>query len=76
MKTLFYCVRCHNLRDDVKNFNSNQIASIIIARSLNLASFSIEDEVCPTCRKDIGDLVSDEILKRKELRNERRIKTQ
>lgn len=71
MKTLFYCVRCSNLRDEVKNFNSNQIASIMIARSLNLASFSVEEEVCPTCRKGIGDLVSDEILKRKELRNEK-----
>lgn len=63
MKKLFFCVRCFNLRDESQDFNSNEIKSIMIARSLGVANFSIEDEVCVPCRKGIGDVTADTILK-------------
>ena len=61
MKKLYYCIRCHSLRDDHVKFNARQITSIWLLREAGI-EFDIKREVCETCRQGIGDEIADKML--------------
>ena len=62
MKTLYYCIRCHSLRDGQKKFTASEIASIYLAKKLGI-EIKLKTEVCFKCRQGIGDEVANEMLK-------------
>lgn len=62
MKKLYYCIRCHSVRDGQQHFTASEIASIYLAIKLGI-QIKLETEVCFSCRQGIGDEVADTMLK-------------